>query len=203
MLDFELINLSYDHAATQLDRKTNTGIPGLYVIENFLPISLLEKLTTFIQVENNWLAETVESGDTPYPKRMKLNWVPDSVIEETHILLEKLTGKLNKEFQRNNKFMGLSIWKDYTGYSISKHTDNPVIDIALQVYLNSNSTLHLGTDFEYKNQKFSVKYDMNTGYIMDNTKKITHSMQTKVPANYVRYSLYAIWTRNLTNGTHS
>lgn len=203
MLDFELIDLSCNHTATQFDRKVYTGIPGLYTVENFLPARLLEKLKEFIQTENNWLHETVESGDVLYPNRMKLNWIPDTVIEETHIVLEKLTDILNVEFKRNNEFLGLSIWKDLTGYNIGKHTDNPVIDLAIQIYLNADSVLNLGTLFEHNEQKFCVKYDMNTGYIMDNTKKITHSMQTKIPDNHVRYSLYAIWTRNLTNSTHS
>jgi len=201
MLDFGLINFASKHTALQFSKKVATDIPGLYTLEHFLPTPLLDKLINFAQSHDKWDYETTVRTKRPYPNRMKLNWVPDTVIEEIHMVLDSLTNILNEEFERHNQFIGLSIWKDLPGYSIEKHTDNPIIDFALQIYLSGDPSLNLGTIFENDNQKFCVDYTANTGYIMDNTKKIPHSMPNTVPASYNRYSLYAIWSK--TNNTHS
>lgn len=191
MLDTDLIALTNNHLNKSNSSKTSSSINGLYLIENFLPDKMLNKIHEYlISPDALW-----ESADS-YPNRYKINWQANTVIEELRISLNTLTSALNNEFSRNNTFIGLTLWKDLPGYSISKHIDNPVIDIAIQVYL-SHIDYKLGTCFEKEEKQVNIDYKKNCGYLMDNQEKIIHYMIKPVPKNYTRYSLYAIWSNKL------
>ena len=154
---------------------------------------MIKKLNDFIHDENlDW--EQQESYlPTPSLNRKKINWIPDSVIEECHIMFSSLTEKLNQVFTTSSKFGGISIWKDTTGFYVVKHTDNPVISFAIQIYL-VNGPDNFSTVFEYNNEKITPKFKVNNGYLFNNKSKLIHYMDSFIPENFTRYSLYAIWT---------
>lgn len=192
-LDFKLIEKSISYSINNLET-SKIICPGLLHVTNFLNSDLLLKLQTFIYDDNlTWGFQ--EHHDRPgyNYNRKKINWIPDSVIEETHIVLDSLTDYLNKRFDKKNKFLGLSIWKDVYSFSVPMHTDNPVIDLSIQVYLNSNNK-NLGTKFHLPQTILQIPYKVNCGYLMDNNYKIMHSYDGFLDTNYYRYSLYALWT---------
>jgi hypothetical protein len=127
--------------------------------------------------------------------RKKINWVADSVIEETHMVLSEMTEYLNERFNRQNKFLGLSVWKDEHSFQVPVHADNPTINIAIQIYLNGNDE-NLGTKFYINDGVFQVPYKTNCGYLMDNGYGIKHCYDGNPSRDYHRYSLYAIWSNN-------
>ena len=135
-LDFTLIHESTIHAHESISN-SKTVHPGLLFVENFLSIDLLKKLQVYVRDENlTWNSQETSVG-LIYPGRRKINWAADSVIEEVHTVLDNLTEYINQLFARQNKFLGLSVWKDEYTYQIDPHYDNPVINISMQIYLNN------------------------------------------------------------------
>jgi|LakMenE18May11ns_1017448.scaffolds.fasta_scaffold9772491_2 hypothetical protein len=190
-LEFELIKKSTEYSSGKLKNITKSNCPDLFFLNDFLYPPLMNKLVNFlITTDIDWQVEIYQEQ----LNRLKLNWIPDSVIEEVHIVLENLTSELNQKFNRNNKFLGVTIWKDQEGYTIEKHNkDNSVIDIALQLYLSEN-LVDLGTKFEYKDEIIQVNYRKNHGYLYDNSQGVPHYMSIPVPKEHIRYSLYAMWS---------
>lgn len=191
-LDQDLISKSTVKSIDSLDKIVSTECPHLFFIEDFLEHSLLKKLISFISTAD---VEWVKEIDQEYLNRLKLNWVFDSVVEEVHIVLDNLTEKLNQKFNKTNKFIGLTVWKDQEGYTISPHNkDNDLIDIAIQLYLTEGN-VDLSTKFEYNGKILHPSYKINSGYLFDNSVGVRHYMITPVPQNYTRFSLYAIWSK--------
>jgi hypothetical protein len=199
-LDFQLIEQSTQHALAQLEKIEQTSCPYIFFLEELLYHELLEKLLKYVKQENIiWLPEEPPLHSVSYlprPNRRKLNWAPDTVIEEVHIVLGNITDAINKIWDRSNNFLGLSIWCDTKNFAIKKHTDNPVIDVALQVYLTESSSIP-GTTFEYDNKLIQAKYQKNHGYIMDNQAKVSHFLPKSVSNDHTRYSVYAIWAKHI------
>lgn len=197
-LDFKLIEKSISYSIDILET-SKIICPGLLHVTNFLHSDLLLKLQTFIFDDNltwgfhDYHNDYHRSINTPALYRKKIDWIPDSVVEETHIVLDSLTDYLNRRFNKKNKFLGLSIYKDLSSLKLLMHTDNPVIDLSIQVYLNSNNQ-NLGTKFHLPQTIFQIPYKVNCGYLMDNNFKIIHSYDGFLDKNYYRYSLYAVWT---------
>lgn len=191
-LDTELIKQSTQYSMNKLESVPDSACPGLFLLSDFLYSALLDKLISFITTTNNLDWQNQEGQE--YTNRLKINWIPDSVIEEIYIVMEQLTEILNKKFNRNNKFIGISVWKDQEGYTIEKHTDNKIIDVAIQIYL-TEATENLGTTFEYDNLTVQARYQKNYGYLLDGSQQLTHSMTTAMPKDHIRYSLYAMWSR--------
>jgi hypothetical protein len=152
----------------------------------------VDKLINFITTNDlEWQKEI----NSKYLHRLKINWIPDSVIEEVYIVLENLTLELNQKFNRNNKFLGTTIWKDHEGFTIEGHDkDNEIIDISMQVYLTEDLA-NLGTSFIYNNKIIQANYTKNYGYLYDNSRGVPHYMDIPVPKEHIRYSLYAMWSR--------
>ena len=191
-LDQDLINKSTTYSRNCLSHLVPTCSPHLFLIDNFLHPEMLEKLINFVSIEDvKWELDTWKKD----LNRLKLDWVFDSVIEEVHIVLENLTRELNQKFNKTNKFIGLTIWKDLKGYTIAEHTDNEMIDMALQIYLTEHDTIDLSTHFKYAGQITHPIYKINSGYLEDNVIGIPHYMSTPVPIDHTRLSLYAIWSK--------
>jgi len=190
MIDFDLVTRATEYSLRSLRERTQTCCPSLFMIESFLCPDLVSKLHEFISEypDKNWVTEYGQSERN----RMKLNWVPETVIEETHMVLENLTIAINEIFNRHDTFMGITVWKDREGYHIPKHVDNDAIDIALQLYLSPESG-DFATEFLHNNEIIKAKYMQNSGYLLGD--KVIHSMTTPVSADHTRYSLYAIWRR--------
>lgn len=190
-LDFELIKKSTEYSLDKLKNMTKSKCPDLFFLNDFLYHLMIDKLVDFLMTtEIDWQLEIYQNQ----LNRSKISWIPDSVIEEIHIVLKNLTPELNQKLNRNNKFLGIAIWKDQEGYTIDKHDkDNEIIDIAVQIYLTENLT-DLGTNFEYNNETIQVNYRKNYGYLYDNSRGVPHYMSVPVPKEHIRYSLYAMWS---------
>ena len=191
-LDFTLIDDSTAYSLDKLSNKTSTISPSLFLLDSFLYPPMLTKLNDYIlNTELDWHIEPYQATKN----RLKINWVADSVIEEVHIVMENLTATLNQQFNRTNRFLGITIWKDQVGYTIERHKDRALIDLAIQIYL-TGGTDDLGTKFEYNDKVLAAKYKANSGYLQDNQTGIVHYLDTPVPKNHIRYSLYVIWSKD-------
>ena len=191
-LDFNLIEKNIQHGIQRLEA-SEVICPGLLSITDLLLPELLLKLQNYIFNEKlDWGIQEHHTGVGYHYDRKKINWIPESVIEETHTVLNGLTDCIDQRFNRKNKFLGLSIWKDEQSYQVPPHTDNPVIDISMQIYLNGNKDMDLGTKFQI-DKIVGIPYETNCGYLMDNRQNIVHFYNGKPPKDYYRYSLYAIW----------
>lgn len=190
-LDFSLIKTSTQNALDNLNKLQKTECPAVFLISNIISDSLLKKLIDYIHDTTLWEID-IKNG-VHYKNRLKLNWEAETVIEELHIVFESLTDVLNKRFNRNNQFLGITVWKDLENYTIAPHCDNRIIDISMQIYL-TEGVPGLGTVFKYNDTLITANYQKNHGYIMDNRQYITHYLANSVPPGHVRYSVYAIWT---------
>ena len=194
-LDFALIEASTQHALDKLESGEIIH-PGLLCIHNFLEPELLLKLQNYISNDKlPWEFQEHHDGAGYRHDRKKINWVAESVIEETHMVLSEMTQYLNERFNRKNRFLGLSVWKDEKSFQVPVHVDNPIINISIQIYLNSNNQ-NLGTKFHVNDGVFQVPYRINCGYLMDNSYGIRHFYDGNPSMGYHRYSLYAIWSNN-------
>ena len=200
MIDHLLIENSTEYTKQRFQQVSEIT-KGLCVITEFLEPSLLHKLLRYCKQENlEWVPERSPEGKLlpSFKTRSKLNFIADTPIEETHIVIENLTETLNSLFSRKNKFNGITIWKDVTGYQIGEHTDNPIIDFALQVYLTDN--IKFGTKFFLDIGELQLHNKKNLCYLMDNTCNIRHSFDSRILQNNIkldnpRYSLYASWSK--------
>lgn len=191
MLDFNLIEKSVLHIQNV---KPKEIIPGLYQIEDFLFPPLLKKLLSFISSNDiPWVSVDDFARGIKSSPRKKINWLSDSVIEETHKVLESYTPFINRFLNKNNIFEGISIWKDTAGFRIRPHTDNPVFDVALQLFLSDNPGIKKATTFYKDNTVYQLDHVQNTGYIIDNRRKIVHSFTEKIPNDDIRFSLHSVW----------
>ena len=131
-LDFTLIHESTIHARDSISNG-KTVHPGLLFVDHLLPANLLEKLQVYICDDNMlWHNQETLTGEI-YPGRKKITWTADSVIEEIHVVLDNLTEHLNQRFSRQNKFLGLSVWRDECTFQLIPHYDNPNNDISIQI----------------------------------------------------------------------
>lgn len=191
-LSFDLIENSTAYSLNKLIDIKKTKCPDLFLLDDFLYPQLIDKLIDFLTTQDlNWQKEKYQE----YKNRSKINYIPDTVIEEVHTVLENLTDNINKKFDKNNKFIGITVWKDNEGFTSDIHDrDNEIIDMSIQVYLTED-LVNLGTSFIYNNKIIQAKYTKNCGYLYDNNRGVTHYMDIPVPKGHVRYSLYAMWSK--------
>ncbi len=105
----------------------------------------------------------------------------------------KLTPHVKHIFKKPRLYFGgITMWQDRQKYYIQKHTDNPIIEIAIQIYLTDNEP-RLPTTFIVDDKDIIPDYKVNAGYIMDNSKQILHYMWPPIPQGQIRNSLYAFW----------
>lgn len=190
-IDSQLIEHSAIHAQQQLFAAT-TVAPGLLFVKDFFHTDLLTKIFNEISQDWPWQSETIEDGTAAYPNRLKINWLADTVVEETHCVFEQLTPNIKELFTGAYRFLGIAFWKDLPGYQIGAHVDNASIAWSIQIYLSS-APPNLATEFYTDDQTLQAKYHVNHGYAMDNTKQIRHAMPFAVPENHLRLSCHAIW----------
>jgi len=162
----------------------------LYTVSNVFDISLIDKLSLYLQQENiPWLA------DSPMHRQV-LAWHSDTVIEELHEICCNLTDTVSTRFfDQPLNFLGIQLWRDCYPYKIKWHSDVPVINVALQVYLFSAPT-DCGTSFKINNSEIAVPYQHNTGYIAVTRSQpgILHKSTTTTPPGVTRHSVYSIWS---------
>ncbi len=193
MIDQELILQETFKIQQSIKTRKTTHIPGLFVCQDLLNQLALEKLQHYITNSDPKAWATVDRQENL--NRRKIAWQADTIIEELHTAFDANTDILNLLFPETKKrFLGLQIWKDWSGYSLDWHADNDLIDMSLQIYLYHNDD-SLGTTFSCDNQVVVVPYQHNTGYLAKNTKKLLHKTTRSTPNHVTRYSLYAVWTQ--------
>ena len=194
MIDHQLIKNGEQHIIDSFNMLTPTTSDRLYIINNVFTEDALKKLRQYISTVADTKWESVE-GQELRP-RQKISWDPDTIIEELYEICASAADIITRVYQTPpQNFWGISLWKDTAGYSVDWHTDNPNIDIAMQVYLYGNGTM--GTIFLIDGQEFVIPGNHNSGYISNHSsqEKLLHRSQCTVPPDQIRYSLYAIWSR--------
>lgn len=194
MIDQALIDDNSAHLTECLKNKTHTPLNGLYQLSNILDQNILEKLSVYLQTvgKEQWSAIPQQQNKP----RSVITWDADTVIEELSEVFNSVTPTINAVFSDVYKhFWGVTIWRDTEGYNIDWHTDNPDIDVALQMYLYTEPGL--GTVFGSESNQTLISSIHNTGYLAVHTgdNKIPHRTENTIPAGVTRYNLYAIWSR--------
>ena len=194
MIDQDLIQSNIARLRQKLRSMTATELPNLYVLENILDEKILAKLKKYLSTvpESSW--QLVHNQEKK--PRTRISWDSDNVVEELHEIFNSVTDTINDLLPGKNKnFWGVSIWRDLPGYQLKWHTDNPDIDVSLQIYLYSKPGL--GTVFGSEESPLLISSDHNSGYLASHTDdyRIPHRTENAVPDGVVRYSLYVIWGR--------
>ncbi len=194
MIDQDLIENNKKHLASCISNRLSTPIADLYQITDVLDLAILQKLNQYVSSVSIDKWQTVEGQETL--PRQKITWDFDTVIEELHEIFDSATDLINETFTDPYKhFWGVSLWKDEAGYEIGWHTDNPDIDVAMQIYLYTSSGV--GTIFGSEHTPILIPSEHNSGYLIqhDRTDKISHRSESVVSAGTTRYILYAVWSR--------
>lgn len=194
MLDYQLIQNNSEIAAQALNSLWPTPTPDLWHIQKFCSEDAWTKLKQYIHSVD-------ESAWQPVPwqenrPRHKITWEMDSIIEELHEVCDNNTQLISQKFDMPLHFHGIQIWRDSEGYLIEEHTDNPVIDVAVQIYL-FDAPSECGTTFFVTagdTITYVIPHYHNTGYVSVNH-SVPHCSTRAVPAGLLRYSFYAHWSR--------
>lgn len=189
-LDYDLIERNCQQARRAIADLTPTLLGDLWLVKDFVTEDILDKLETYISTTEptQW---TQVDGQESFP-RHKITWHADTVVEELHDVCASVTRDLEQKFNRQLNFAGIQLWRDTQGYYFGRHTDNPVIDISLQLYV-FDAPSACGTTFFSDGTRIVLGFFHNTGYVCVNY-NTEHETTTPVPPGTVRYSLYAHWT---------
>jgi hypothetical protein len=174
------------HLANCLKNR-QTVTPGLCFVKDFLPQELLAELLNYINTTNDWKPYNV-------PSQKNRNVIQGSeLLARLYPYFDRITPQIKYIFRKPKLILeGITLWQDKYKYYISKHTDNPEIEVAIQIYLSNNS-YPLATTFVIEGQDVQPEYQVNSGYIMDNAASITHYLWPPVPQEELRHSLHIIW----------
>lgn len=194
MIDQNLIAGTTKHAVASINTATIVS-DNFLKLDNFLSAEAIYKLQQYINnvSESEWNAVPLQET----LPRKSINWAPDTIIEELHIVADNLTELVNQTFGTSNKqLQAVQLWRDAEGYLIPPHKDNPVIDISIQIYL-FDCPQECGTSFKINDNHVEVPFVHNTGYMIykkSYEERCLHWSTAEVPDNVVRYSLYLTWS---------
>jgi len=193
MIDDKIILKTVDSIQTSMDDASVINCQ-LSLLQNVLPQEAIDKLQSLV------INPTVSWSKVDHQKslnRHSITWLSDSVIEELHIACEKLTDSIKQYYDIDNiKLQALQLWNDGKGYSMGSHQDNPVIDVAMQIYLFEDRK-NEGTTFFVGDQIIEVPFKKNSAYLLwkkSNSERIPHQPTSNISTNG-RYSLYITWSR--------
>jgi hypothetical protein len=196
MIDQELIEQNIKHALHAFANIEPTPSCSLWKIKNIFTDSLIDKIKNYVIANNDSNLWASVQGQEQL-NRKKITWHQDTVIEEVHLILEGLTSDVNAMFPGCHKnFLGISLWKDWDGYKMDWHVDNPIIDVSIQLYLFDTAPREAGTVFKIGTTDFLIPYVSNSGYlyVQNENSSLLHKPAIEITANAVRYSLYSIWS---------
>lgn len=192
MIDQNIINASTDTANLSIINRKTTASPMLYLVNNVFDDKLINGLKDYLKQDQlPWI-----ENETAQDHRARISWDSDTVIEELHGVCNNLTSILTDQlFEQPLNFIGVSIWKDQHPFSMGWHIDNPIINVALQVYL-FDAPPQFGTSFLINDADIPVPYIHNSGYISVTKSHpgIKHRVTNPTPIGITRYSVYAIWS---------
>ena len=182
----------------------------LHFLRDFFTKDTYKKINQALELlvldENNWEAVS----DTPPFNRKRLKIQNSNFFTRLSERLREeklLISGVNKLLDENYTNCGFVVWWDTEGYAIPHHVDNEAIVTSIQVYLGDhyNVDLSLGTSFSYthldsdiepKNMLtnpqtiFTLPYYPNSGYLYKNSNKLLHGLNTPVPKDFNRFSMY-------------
>lgn len=152
---------------------------GLYRIENFIPQVTMDYVNSLINETTGWQIQTLQEDS---PRRSK---------DGHHPIILKPFQKIVDELNYDYLCDGYTIWRDTEGFKMDLHEDNLSFCAACQIYLPGSTDGSKGTSFKLKNgEMYEFPFEANTGYFMDNDKRIMHGCPTPVKPGATRYSLY-------------
>jgi len=163
----------------------------LYELNNVLTVDALDKLKEYVKGECNWQEQEYYIPEDKPILRSKITWDQDTVIEEIHTAIENNTHEIEKKFNLNLRFMGVTLWKDEAGHDLVWHTDNPMISVTMQIYLFGENSP--GTVFKVNNTEHTCLFSENNGYLVNQStdERPVHKLEFEVKST--RYSLFAMW----------
>ena len=189
MIDQERINRSIEAAKSSLLTCESTISPNLHIVNDLLDDKLLSEL-------KDYLDQNSDKWDLKIHLRAGVSWEADTVIEEVHTVFDNLTTVISQHFfDTPLNFIGTQVWKDRSPFFQNWHIDNPIINVAIQLYL-FDAPAECGTTFIIDIHPVAVPYIHNCGYILTTYMPpgITHRPSIATPPGVVRYSIYAIWS---------
>jgi len=202
-------NDSVDFVVKSIQKTLLVNLNGLIYQEyqDFFDDVWLEKLK--IDTKSIKLAK-LNNQETK--KRARVHY-EEKISKELNIFFRnnKITTCLEDIFRTTLKPDSSDIWLDYPGYSLTPHTDNPSIKIALQIYIGEGNqpgtTLYsIPTPMELKGNNidipervsdkdkiYEIKYKKNKGYGLLNNKMSYHGVSPVTRGE--RISVYARYTK--------
>lgn len=195
MIDSGLIAQCSKSISQALVQRQPTEFDTVFVIKDVLDTAMIDKLKNYIDTVDPACWQKVPGQE--FSPRRAIVWQADTVIEELHEAFAGATSKINDLFGNNTlNFIGIQLWTDSAGYDTGLHQDNETIDVSCQVYLFDQDPA-LGTSFVRGDQKVTVPYINNTGYVMINNRDrdLLHGTSRATPVGVTRYSTYAVWSR--------
>ena len=194
MINQSLIDTGSAHLIGSIRSAKATVYDGLYTLDSIIDEQSLISLKSYIDSESDGKWKPLPRQELKV--RHHISWDSCTIIEELNEMFKNATPVINELFPDVEKsFWGVAVWKDAPGYQIGWHTDNPDIDVAMQVYLYTEPGL--GTVFGSESHPVLISSMHNSGYLMCNSadRGVPHKTENIVPDNTVRYSLYAVWSR--------
>lgn len=191
MIDQNIIDASTKTAKLALINCGPTDSPELFTVNNVFDAGLVDKLREYLsQNQINW-----KKGESS-PGRKALAWEGDTVVEEMNNVCNNLTELISEKFFGEPiNFLGCEIWKDQGRFAMTWHSDNPIINVALQIYMFDSPSSY-GTSFLINDVQTPIPHIHNTGYLVVTKSQpgIVHKPTSKIPAKTKRYSVYAVWS---------
>lgn len=139
-------------------------------------------LTQIIEINYNFVPETIRIGDNAMGKR------------ETYMIRGKLKCEILdniKNFTQNSNLLTTELWRDLPGYSNKFHYDDDIVSNAMIIYLDNNY-IQMGTEAQDNGITYRSLYQTNSRLIILNSNKILHGMIGVVSDNTIRRVLYIL-----------
>ena len=194
MIDQEQITKSIKSMESAFVNCLPTPSDKLFQIMSAIDNAMIDKLKAYLTTVDSAKWQDFQTSSL----RKVINWDADTVIEELHNVFDGITEFIGRQFSTGPvNFLGLQLWKDTNDYHMRYHDDNPIIDIALQLYL-FDAPEECGTVFKINEQEYLVPFEHNTGYVYKHQASagVPHKVKVNIPPDTSRYSLYAIWSKS-------
>jgi hypothetical protein len=193
MIDQNLIDTNIKSLRNSVVSAKSINDKYLYQISNCFDKAILIKVQNYIEQvpASSWHRVQYQESSP----RQVIRWQADSVVEELHRVFDSITDLLRDRYLMPINFYGVQLWKDKCGFVLYKHKDDPIIDVALQIYL-FDCPPQFGTTFHWEpDQCCVIPFEHNTGYISRNdaSDSMTHELTDRIPFGVTRYSLFATW----------
>ena len=194
MIDQEQIDKSTRSIELAIANCLPTPSDKLFKINSVVDTAMIDKLKIYLTKDDSNKWEYFQNNNL----RKVIKWDADTVVEELHMAFDGVTDLVSQQFSNQPlNFLGLQLWKDANDYCMAYHIDNPIIAVAIQLYLY-DAPRDCGTVFKIDKEEYLVPFEHNTGYICKNQvlKGVPHMVKVIIPPNTDRYSLYAAWSRS-------